>query len=139
MKYFFSFIILSFLFFSCGNKEQEKVTATFENGNPKLLTTFKVVDENELKVFEKELYESGKTRMEGAFENEERTGIWKVYFEDGTLWSEGRYENGLRQGEAKNYFPNGKIRYEGFFTDDKKSGHWKFYNENGQVIEEKDF
>lgn len=138
MKYYL-IVLTTLVFFSCGNKETEKTEVSFDNGNPKLIVKYKEVDGKQTKVFEKELYENGNTRMEGAIEDNKRTGIWKGYFEDGTLWSEGTYEDGLRQGEAKNYFPNGKLRYEGFFNDDKKSGHWKFYNENGQLIEEKDF
>ena len=130
--------LLVFLF-ACGSKEIEKVETTFNSGKPKLVVKYKLVEGEETRTHEKELYESGKTKMEGAIENGQRTGLWKVYFEDGTLWSEGEYVDGKRNGTAKNYYPNGKLRYEGMFKQDQKIGRWKFYNEQGQLIEEKDF
>lgn len=139
MKRIFIIFQLSVLLFACGGNEVEKVEATFEEGKPKVIAKYKVQEGKDVKVFEKELYENGNTRMEGAIANNNRTGIWKAYFEDGTLWTEGEYLEGKRNGAAKNYYPHGKLRYEGFYTLGKKSGHWKFYNENGQLIEEKEF
>lgn len=139
MKNFLIISQIALLLFSCSPKEIEKVEGTFEDGKDQFIATYKVVDGVEVKTNEKELYENGKTRMEGAIKNGEREGAWKVYFDDGTLWSEGSYIEGKRSGEAKNYYPNGKLRYEGFFKGDKKTGHWKFYNESGQLEQEKDF
>ena len=139
MKNFLIISQIALLLFSCSPKETEKVEGTFDNGNPKYISLYKSIDGVDVKVKEKELHENGKTRMEGAIEDGERVGAWKVYFDDGTLWSEGTYTEGKRNGDAKNYFPNGKLRYEGFYEDDKKTGHWKFYNESGQLEQEKDF
>lgn len=139
MKNFLIISQIALVLFSCTPKEVEKVEGTFDDGKPKVVCVYKNIDGADVKVKEKELYENGKVRMEGAIKDGKRDGIWKVYFDDGKLWSEGTFTNGKRNGEAKNYFPNGKLRYEGFFTDDKKSGHWKFYGENGTLLEEKDF
>ena len=139
MKNFLIISQIALLLFSCSPKEVEKVEGTFDDGKPQFISSYKSIDGVEVKTKEKELYENGKTRMEGVIKEGEREGTWKAYFEDGTLWSEGAYTDGKRNGAAKNYFPNGKLRYEGFFTEDKKSGHWKFYNESGQLEQEKDF
>jgi len=139
MKNFLIISQIALLLFSCSPKEVEKVEDTFEDGKPRHVCVYKVVDGIEVKIKEKELYDNGKVRMEGDIKEGQREGVWIVYFDDGTLWSEGTYIEGKRNGVAKNFFPNGKIRYEGFFTDDEKSGHWNFYNEKGQLVEEKDF
>ncbi|MCB9360509.1 MAG: hypothetical protein H6587_07985 [Flavobacteriales bacterium] len=139
MKNFLIISQIALILFSCSPKEVEKIEETYESGQPKYVNTYSVKDGVDVKVKEKELYENGKTRMEGAIKEGKRDGVWKVYFDDGKLWSEGSFTNGKRNGVAKNYYPNGKLRYEGFFTNDKKSGHWKFYNEKGILIEEKDF
>lgn len=139
MKKLFIFTQIVFLLFSCSPKETEKVEGTYENGKPKYIAYYTNQDGNEVKVREKELYENGVLRMEGAIKNGERDGVWKVFFEDGKLWSEGDFVNGKRTGMAKNYFPNGQLRYEGAFENDKKVGHWKFYSEDGKLIQEKDF
>jgi len=139
MKQILIILHLLVFLFACGTKEVEKVEVTFDSGKSKLVANYKIIKEKEVKVYEKELYENGKTKMEGAIEDGKRVGKWKVHFEDGTLWSEGEYIEGKRSGTAKNYYPNGKLRYEGQFKEDKKIGRWKFYNEQGQLIEEKDF
>jgi antitoxin component YwqK of YwqJK toxin-antitoxin module len=131
---FLSSILL--LLFSCGDKIIEKIDETYPNNQPKTTSFYKVVDEKEVKVREKEFYENGKVKMEGEFKDGKRTGIWKAYFEDGTLWSEGEFVNGERNGYGLNYFPNGKLRMEGDYKNDKQTGHWKFYNEDGILIEE---
>jgi antitoxin component YwqK of YwqJK toxin-antitoxin module len=139
MKNFLIISQIALVLFSCSPKEVEKVEGTFDDGKPKFVCVYKNIDGIDVKVKEKELYENGKVRMEGAIKDGKRDGIWNVYFDDGKLWSEGTFTNGKRNGVAKNYFPNGKLRYEGFFTDDSKSGHWKFYGEDGTLLEEKDF
>jgi antitoxin component YwqK of YwqJK toxin-antitoxin module len=139
MKNFLIISQIALILFSCAPKQVEKVEGTFENGNPKFVSTYSIEDGVDVKIKEKELYENGKIRMEGAIKEGKRDGVWKVYFEDGSIWNEGTYTNGKRNGEAKNYFPNGKLKYEGFYTDGKSSGHWKFYNEQGILVEEKDF
>lgn len=133
---FVSSILL--LLFSCGDKIIEKVEETYPNNQPKTTSFYKMVDEKEIKVQEKEFYENGKVKMEGEFKDGKRTGIWKAYFEDGTLWSEGEFINGERNGKGLNYYPNGKLRMEGDYKNDKQTGHWKFYNEEGILIEEVD-
>ena len=139
MKNFLIISQIALVLFSCSPKEIEKVEGTFDDGKPKYVYVYKNIDGVEIKIKEKELYENGKVRMEGAIKDGKRDGVWNVYFDDGKLWSEGTYINGKRNGVAKNYFPNGKLRYEGLFTDDSKSGHWKFYGEDGTLLEEKDF
>lgn len=130
--------LLSILFFlsSCGDKIVEKVEETFPNKKPKTTSFYKMVDEKEVKVREKEFYENGKVKMEGEFKDCKRTGIWKAYFDNGQLWSEGEFLNGERTGKGKTYFPNGKINTEGQYTNDKQTGNWKTYNEQGILIEE---
>jgi len=107
---FVSSILL--LLFSCGDKIIEKIEETYPSNKPKTTSFYKVVDEKEIKVQEKEFYENGKVKMEGEF------------------------KDGKRTGKGLNYYPNGKLRMEGDYKNDKQTGHWKFYNEEGILIEE---
>lgn len=124
------------LLFSCGDKIVEKVEETYPNNKPKTTIFYKVVDEKEVKVREKDFYENGKVKMEGEIKDEKRTGIWKAYYDNGQLWSEGEFLNGERTGKAKIYFPNGIIDTDGNYTKGKPSGTWKYYNEQGILVEE---
>ena len=137
MRVLILLIGVMFLLNSCGDKIVEKVEKTYPNSKPKSIGFYKLVDGNEVKVKEKELYENGKVKMEGEFKDGKRTGVWKAYFENGTLWSEGKFVNGERNGYGLNYYPNGKLRAEGEYKNDKQSGHWKYYNEQGILVEER--
>lgn len=134
----FTLIALSLVtfLFSCGDTLIEKVEETYPNKKPKSVGFYKMENDKEVKVQEKQLYENGKVKMEGELKNGKRTGIWKAYFEDGTLWSEGKFIDGERNGYGLNYYPNGKLRMEGDYKNDKQSGKWKYYNEQGVLIEE---
>lgn len=131
-------LISSLFFISCGGNLTEKVEETFPNDKPKIIAFYKQDDGKEVKVKEKELYETGKVKMEGELQDGKRNGVWKAYYEDGTLWSEGKFVNGERNGYGLNYYPNGKLRMEGEYKDDKQVGKWKFYNEQGVLVEEVD-
>jgi antitoxin component YwqK of YwqJK toxin-antitoxin module len=74
--------------------------------------------------------------MQGDYQNNKRTGIWKSWYEDGSLWSEGRFVNGKRDGLGTVYHPNGKKHIEGAYTNGKRTGVWRSWNENGELISE---
>jgi len=140
MKELLFLILFLPVLFSCeAPPVKEKVEATYDNGQPKMVNYVQEINGKEEIVEQKFYFKNGKIKMEGKLSKGKRDGMWKAYFEDGILQSEGEFENDMRTGLAKVYRPNGKLMYEGQYKDDEEVGHWIFYNEEGKIVKEKDF
>lgn len=125
------------LLVGCGNTRlKEEVVSIYENGQPHKVYYY---DKDRQWVAEKEFYESGITKMEGAVANGLRNGDWVAYFPDGKVQSTGVFKDGVRIGPARVYHENGQILMDGFYTDDHKCGEWVFYDEQGYEVERRDF
>ncbi len=134
-------LLLAFAIACQQTSEQKEVQLVSEiidiwdNGKPKIVRFFKT-DEDGQKVLvrEKQYYPEGAISMQGDYQNNKRTGIWKSWYEDGTLWSEGGFENGLREGLGTVYHPNGNKHIEGAYKKGKRTGVWRSWDENGELI-----
>lgn len=131
VKYIMYCLILALLT-SCNSEPKEEAYAFFEDG--KVHKSWLRLDDGRV-VGEKHYYETGKLRMAGKFnDNEKRHGLWSSFFEDGTVWSTCEYENGEKHGENKSYYPDGKLRFEGSWSNGVRIGSWITYDEEGKVI-----
>lgn len=106
-------------------------------------------------------YPDGVLSMEGKFEGESRTGVWKYYDRYGQLESESvytndkkegsekefdsysgkvtskiKYEKGDKTGQGVAYFTNGNLKAKGNYNADEKVGVWKYYYMNGNLKSE---
>jgi antitoxin component YwqK of YwqJK toxin-antitoxin module len=78
------------------------------------------------------LWENGKPRIEGAYDDQGRlTGRWRYFFETGALEREGDFETGKHSGVWVENWPNGKPRFEGFYHVGLREGFWRTWHENG--------
>ncbi len=136
------FFLVSFLSACQQKPEQEEdltseIIDTWDNGKPKIIRFFREDESGQkILVHEKQYYPEGALSMQGDYQNNKRTGIWKSWYEDGSLWSEGRFVNGKRDGLGTVYHPNGKKHIEGAYTNGKRTGVWRSWNENGELISE---
>jgi len=118
---------------SCTQLSKE-VVSTFENGNPKLVKTYRIKSGNKVLIKEVEFYKNGQKKYEGSYNGEVKEGRWTFWFEDGSVWSDGFFSNGLRSGKAKVFHENGKPFYQGQYTGGKKDGEWVFYDDQGKEV-----
>ncbi len=82
--------LISLIMFSC-SKGEKKVVASYEDGKPFIVEYLKTKDGKKVKTYEEHFYNNGKLRLEGKFDNKNKSGIWKYYFEDGTLFAQADY------------------------------------------------
>lgn len=109
------------------------IADTFENGSPLKVEFCDPDNPNDVQ-FQKQFYQSGNIFIEGALENERRTGKWVAWYENGVIWSIGYFEEGLKHGESNVYYENGQIRYTKNYEQDVAEGLWEFYDEEGNII-----
>ncbi|MEI8203712.1 MAG: hypothetical protein WCH34_11900 [Bacteroidota bacterium] len=136
-SYLFAVLVFVFLI-SCGEKLKKVTKETYPNGKPKLEQYFSN-DGKEVLVKEIQYHPNQKKKMEGGFENTQRSGLWTAWFEDGKKWSEGYFKNGLNDSIRTVWHPNGNKYYIGYYSAGKKVGIWKFWDETGKLAKEIDF
>lgn len=142
MKWIAIFAVMGMLIMSCNETDQssqdtavasglqtEKMTDSYENGRPKVISKFK---DGEV-IYERHYYETGGVIKEGPIKNGNRDGKWQSFYPSGKLQSIGHYVDGKRQDIVETYYENGNLRYEGKFENGKKAGSWVFYDESGKV------
>lgn len=96
--------------------------------------------------FYKEFFITKNLKMEGAFKNGLKTGIWKSWTEEGKLIDWVTWKDGLKNGEFRLYDEKNKVkligkyrndRYEGTVRSfDKDSTHVENYS-NGKIVRKK--
>lgn len=110
MRKLFSFsalAILSMLFLSCSTK-QEEIVEKYENGNPKTIYIYKTDKKQRIKTAEERLYENGKRRMYGKYDNDKRTGKWEFRFSNGELFAQADFTNSPSGSEWEVYNVSGE-------------------------------
>jgi uncharacterized protein len=131
-------VFLIALLSGCMKKPFEVVEESFPSGKPKTVKFYKN-DTKEILLKEINFYEDGAKKMEGAYENGERSGTWSYWYPDGKLWSQGVYKDGKENGLKTVWHSNGQKYYEGNSKDDKRTGIWKFWDEKGNLLKEVDY
>lgn len=109
------------------------VADTFENGDPLKIEYCDPNNPKDVK-YQKQFYQSGNIFIEGAIENERRTGKWIAWYENGVIWSVGYFQEGLKHGSSNVYYENGQIRYTKNYDQDVAEGLWEFYDEEGNIL-----
>ncbi len=135
MRNVFILVVSVFIFASCTPKPFEVVEETYPSGSPKTVKFYNN-EGKEILIKEIQYYEEGAKKIEGAYENGERTGKWSYWYPDGKLWSQGFYKNGMENGLKTVWHSNGQKYYEGSTLDDKRVGIWKFWNNKGELLKE---
>jgi antitoxin component YwqK of YwqJK toxin-antitoxin module len=138
MKISFILIMAVFILGGCNFKPFEVVEEAWPSGKPKIIKYYRN-ESKEILLKESRFYEDGTKKIEGNFEDGERSGQWSYWYEDGKLWSQAVYKKGKENGLRTVFHKNGQKYYEGMTIDDKRSGNWKFWNENGELIKEIDY
>jgi antitoxin component YwqK of YwqJK toxin-antitoxin module len=125
---------------SCGQKLQERITESYEDGKPKRVQYFTPGQENSYMAREIFYYPNGQKKMEGDYnQNGQKHGKWIYWREDGKKWSEGYFFEGKDDGLRKTWHENGKKHYEGRYKEGTRIGTWKFWDESGKLVKEIDY
>ena len=66
-------------------------------------------------------YKSGRISSEGAYQHNEKTGIWKYYDSLGKIRFSENFLKGKRQGETLLYYPEGSVKRKEIYVDGKLS------------------
>ena len=146
-------IFISFLFISCTQKEEEKLsnplvlkdgllfsdtlsTVPFTGRNKSRMLDMKI--EYDVVEGKKEgdfilYYPNDKIQMTGKMKDNKNVGEWKYYFLDGSIQTTGFYDNDIPTGHWMWYNPDGKVIEEGEYIDGKREGAWKNYDSLGLI------
>jgi len=136
LLYFLSIIVL---LSSCSSREIEVVNDFYENGQAKIVMTYKVQMGDSIPLHEVQYHKDGAILLEGDYVDGLREGEWISHFPDGTIWSKGYFSKGKRTGKSWVYYPNGKLRMKGSYENGQKIGKWIVFDEEGIVIGEGEF
>lgn len=134
MKSIFTFIIITFSFFTFG---QETKKVTIKNKEKDTKEVFHVLVSNDtVKHGEYKLFRNDNLEIETTYSNGLIEGLWTKYnVYSGKKDEQGNYINGLREGEWKTFQQQGKIILSnGVYIHGKKEGKWIGYHENGKDI-----
>lgn len=133
MKSIFTFIIITFSFFTFG---QETKKVTIKNKEKDTKEVFYVLVSNDtVKHGEYYLYHNDNIKIETTYSYGLINGLWTKYnVYSGKKDEQGNYINGLREGEWKT-FQQGRITSSiGTYIHGKKEGKWISYHENRKDI-----
>jgi antitoxin component YwqK of YwqJK toxin-antitoxin module len=112
-----------------------KVTNAFVYNDNGLLISEGIVDEaGNSNGKWKDLYPNGKTRAEGNYTDNRRTGLWKFYNTSGKVEQTGYYNNGRPDGLWKWYYENGAILREEEYFQGQRDGAYTEYSPTGDII-----
>jgi len=128
-----------YFFSSCSSKKIEVVNEFYENGQAKIVMTYKVQMGDSIPLHEIQYHKDGSVLLEGDYIDGLREGEWISHYADGTIWSKGYFLKGKRTGKSWVYYPSGKLRMKGSYENGKKVGKWFVYNEEGVVVTEDEF
>lgn len=152
IKIFISFLIV-ILFFSCNQKEEEKLSNPLVLKDGLLysdsLSTVPFTGRNKSNMFDMKIeydvvngkkngdfityYPNNKIQMKGKMKENKNVGEWKYYFPDGSLETSGYYENDIPTGNWLWFNPQGKIIEEGNYLNGNREGEWKSYDTLGEL------
>lgn len=106
------------------------ITFFLSFGNPS-----EVMSDNwrEKSMYQKEYYETGKTKSAGWIYNDVKIGYWRFYHPNGKVSEQGYYKNNQRIKYWYFYSHFGKKISEGHYVNGKKSNWWLFFNTNGKL------
>ncbi len=78
-------------------------------------------------------YSDGKPWMEGTYEKDIPTGIWRSWTPNGKpLWS-ANYSQGEKNGTVQEWFPDGKPKSKAEFKSGKRQGEYQEWYPNGKL------
>ena len=97
---------------------------TYDNGNIKHIFYHQKVANKIKKIKYEEFFKNGNKRLEGAFENNKKSGVWKEWNKEGVKISEGNYHNGFRDGFWIGWHENGVKQGEVTWQNGKEDGLW---------------
>lgn len=83
-------------------------------------------------------YEGGQRQIEGAYQEDQKAGVWTEWHGNGQIKSETTWFGGVKDGAYRHYFEDGTPASEGTYSDDREDGRWVTWHKNGKKREEGD-
>lgn len=124
---------------ACKPQISKVVEQRYPDGTPQLERFFKGEGAKKELVKEVLYWPNKNKKIEGAYQDSLRDGLWIAWFENGNKWSEGYYVKGVDDGPKKVWYESGQLFYSGQFNKGKKVGVWKVYDEKGVLAQEIDY
>jgi len=135
MKKIFLLILLLVVGFSNVNGQTYTGMAFYDNGEPKVIKTYKVSKDKIELVKEVGWHENGQKKAEETYNKDgELDGKLTRWYENGQKSKEGTYRDGLPDGFWTTWYDNGQKRSEGTYKG-KKAISEKVWNKDGSVKE----
>ncbi|MBN3035799.1 MAG: hypothetical protein JW861_09450 [Bacteroidales bacterium] len=130
--------VLSGMAMACKQEPVKVVRESWPDGQPRIVIYYADPGQ-EQPIREEQFYEDGTPRLEGNYENGQRTGRWIYWYPNGNKWSEANYKAGVDHGTKTVWHESGQKYYEGEMTEGKRSGIWRFWDEQGNLTKEIDY
>jgi len=125
-------ILFAILASNCSHKPIEEITATHDDGSPKIVKYFDEGEKGRILVKEIHYYADGKKKLEGSYKNTQRDGLWTSWYANGNIWSQSEYTDGIENGLYVVYHENGSKYYEGHYKKGNRVGKWTFWDLGGK-------
>ncbi|MCB0762239.1 MAG: toxin-antitoxin system YwqK family antitoxin [Flavobacteriales bacterium] len=75
---------------------------------------------------------NGEVVIDGAYEDNLRSGSWKFFHQNGNLSAKGIFANNVQYGEWDYYYANGNLSANGRYRNGEKTGLWTGYYPTGK-------
>ena len=86
------------------SRQEDKVIATYGNGQPKLVQTLKGKKDKQQRIAEKAYYEDGGLMYSQHYKDDKPNGKWEYYYADGTLFASGNFSQDHEKGTEWSFF-----------------------------------
>jgi antitoxin component YwqK of YwqJK toxin-antitoxin module len=137
------FFLITFFALSCadeGPNNFEVVKKRYNTGEKEIVFLYTVIDEDTLKVGEKEFFQNGALHMERFWDtNGKKQGVWSAWYDNGNLWSQHTYVNDTIDGDYKTWHKNGQVFISGRYKMGKEIGTWNYYSKTGEIDKQLNF
>lgn len=100
MKKIFKYTVLFCIIavFACCSEGEKNIVASYEDGQPFIVTYSKKINGVPTEVYQKNYYQNGNLRAEGKRNGKNRDGKWSFYKENGQLFADADF-SGKQEGE----------------------------------------
>ncbi len=109
-------VALTLLMMTACSRTEEKVVATYGNGQPKIVQSFKGKGDKQQRVGEKAYYEDGTAMYVQHYKDNMPDGKWQYYHANGTLFAKGDFRKNHEKGSDWLFFdPKGDSLFHGAY------------------------
>lgn len=124
------FIILTILILISCDRESERVTSYYENGQSEWVVKYNSISDTTDKTIIG-YYDDGTKKCIRNLKKGLENGEQIVFFSNGQIETVCNKKNGIQSGLSSTYFENGKLNAKGNYEDGLLKGRWELWNIEG--------